>query len=63
MKIGGLSSKVQTEYGEGFKFIINEGTIGNAKVEVITTYGEPDEEDVWLDVYYIGMFISYDDMD
>lgn len=37
--------------------------IGSTKVEVVAAYGEPDEVDMWANVYYIGMLISYDDMD
>ncbi len=37
--------------------------IGSTKAEVEAAYGEPDEVDMWANVYYIGMLISYDDMD
>lgn len=37
--------------------------IGSTKAEVIAAYGEPDEVDFWANVYYIGLLISYDDMD
>lgn len=37
--------------------------IGSPKADVISAYGEPDEVDLWANVYYIGMLISYDDND
>lgn len=37
--------------------------LGSTKAEVIAAYGEPDEMDMWANVYYIGMLISYDNED
>ena len=37
--------------------------IGSTKAEVIDAFGDPDETDIWSEVYYLGMLISYDDMD
>jgi len=37
--------------------------LGSTRADVIAAYGEPDEIDVWLEVYNIGMLLSYDDED
>jgi len=49
---------------DDFDGMTEEGIkIGSTRAEVVAAYGEPDEVDMWAHVYYIGMLISYDDMD
>lgn len=55
---------------EGFIFYENFGGstsegigIGSSKAEVVASYGEPDQIDFDVNVYDIGMLISYDEMD
>lgn len=49
---------------DDFDGMTQEGIkIGSTMTEVVAAYGEPDEIDLWANVYYIGMIISYDDMD
>jgi len=37
--------------------------LGSTEAEVIAANGEPDEVDMWANVYYIGLLISYDEQD
>lgn len=47
-----------------FEGMTEEGIkIGSAKVDVIAAYGEPDEIEWGVNVYNIGILISYNDMD
>ena len=52
---------------EGFPGMTTAGiTIGSTRDDVIAAYGEPDEQDTTffeINIYYIGMLVTYDDND
>jgi hypothetical protein len=65
LDINTLPIKAIYLYSE-FEGMTQEGIkIGSARAEVIAAYGEPDEVDLLFSnsIYYVGMIISYDDLD